>query len=73
MEILFKTENSIIKFKDRLDIERKYITTSTINGEEKTTIAKYKDEEEAKEIFEKIFTSIDKGITNGVKTLCIII
>lgn len=73
MQIIFKTKDSIIKFKDRLDIERKYITTSTINGEEKTTIAKYETEEEAKETFEKIFTSIDKGITNGVKTLCIII
>lgn len=73
MEILFKTKNAIIKFKDRLDIERKYITTSTINGEEKTTIAKYETEEEAKETFEKIFTSIDRGVTSEVKTLCIII
>lgn len=73
MQIIFKTKDSIIKFKDRLDRERNYITTSTISGEEKTSIKKYHSEEEAEEMFEKIFTSIDKGINSGVQTLCIIL
>lgn len=73
MEIIFKLDNSIIKMKDRIDAEGIYITTSTINGEKKTILKKCESAEEAKELLENIFLSIEKGIKEEKKIVSIIL
>lgn len=73
MEIIFKVDNSIIKMKDRIDQEGVYITTSTINGVEKTIIKKYDKKEEAEKILENIFLSIEKGIKEQFQVISIIL
>lgn len=73
MEILFKVDNSIIKMKDRIDAEGIYITTSTINEEKKTILKKCRSTEEAIELLENIFLSIEKGIREEKKIMMIIL
>ena len=73
MEIIFKVDNSIIKMKYRIDQEGVYITTSTINGVEKTIIKKYDKKEEAEKILENIFLSIEKGIKEQFQVISIIL
>lgn len=73
MEVLFKINKSIIKMKDRIDAEGVYITTSTINEEKKTILKKCASAEEAKELLENIFLSIEKGIKEEKKIVSIIL
>lgn len=71
MEIYFKTDKSIIKMKDRIDIEGKYITTSSIDQKEKAILEKYTSEKEAKEIFDNIIEIIDRCFKKDFKNILI--
>ena len=56
MDMFFKTKKSIIKMKDKIEIEGKdnsYLTTSSLNGEEKCVLAHYSCKEQALEILDK--------------------
>lgn len=60
MDIYFRLPKSIIKMKDRTDIERDgYLTTSSLNGKEKSVLIKYKDENRALEVLNFIDESLD--------------
>lgn len=71
MDIYFKTDKSIIKMKDRIDIEGKYITTSSIDQKEKAILEKYTSEKEAKEIFDNIIEIIDRCFNKDFKNILI--
>lgn len=73
MRIFFKKDKSLIEYKDRIDVEGKYITTSNTNQREKAILQEYKNEEEAKEIFEKIVSAIDTGLKRGKENIFIVL
>lgn len=63
MEIYFRLPKSIVKMKDRIDIERGgYLTTSSLNGQEKSVLINYKDETRALEILNDIDKELDISI-----------
>lgn len=63
MEIYFRLPKSIVKMKDRIDIEREgYLTTSSLNGQEKSVLINYKDETRALEILNDIDKALDISI-----------
>ena len=63
MEIYFRLPKSIVKMKDRIDIERGgYLTTSSLNGQEKSVLINYKDETRALEILNDIDKALDISI-----------
>lgn len=60
MDIYFRLPKSIVKMKDRIDVERNgYLTTSSLNGQEKSVLIKYKDEERATEVLNTIDSTLD--------------
>ena len=60
MDIYFRLPKSIVKMKDRIDVERNgYLTTSSLNGKEKSVLIKYKDENRALEVLNFIDESLD--------------
>ncbi len=72
MDIYFKLPKSIVKMKDRIDIERGgYLTTSSLSGQEKSPLVKYKDEERALEVLQFINESLDYAIKKDMNTLFI--
>lgn len=72
MEIYFRLPKSIVKMKDRIDIERRgYLTTSSLSGEEKSPLVKYKDEERALEVLQFIDESLDYIIKQKMNVLFI--
>ena len=71
MDIYFKLPKSIVKMKDRVDVERGYLTTSSLNGEEKSVLINYKDEKRALEVLEFIDKSLDYIITQKLNILYI--
>lgn len=72
MDIYFKLPKSIVKMKDRIDIERGgYLTTSSLNGEEKSVLINYKDEKRALEVLEFIDKSLDYIIKQKLNILYI--
>lgn len=73
MQVIFKLKDSIIQMKDRIDVEGKYITTSTINGEKKTILKKCENEEETNKLLNNIFSVIDRGIQENKKIVSIIL
>ena len=63
MEIYFRLSKSIVKMKDRIDIERGgYLTTSSLSGQEKSVVINYKDEKRALEILNDIDKALDISI-----------
>ena len=51
MDIFFRTNKSLVKMKDKINIERGgYLTTSSLGGQEKYPLARYENEEKAMEI-----------------------
>lgn len=63
MEIYFRLSKSIVKMKDRIDIERGgYLTTSSLSGQEKSVLINYKDEKRALEILNDIDKALDISI-----------
>lgn len=72
MEIYFRLSKSIVKMKDRIDIERGgYLTTSSLNGQEKSPLVKYKDEKRALEVLQFIDESLDYVIKQKMNVLFI--
>ena len=72
MEIYFKLPKSIIKMKDRIDVERNgYLTTSSLNGEKKCPLINYGSEERALEILNAIDKVISVEIEKNKKTIFI--
>lgn len=72
MEIYFRLPKSIVKMKDRIDIEREgYLTTSSLNGEIKSALVNYKDEKRALEVLQFIDDALDYSIKNKSNTLFI--
>ena len=74
MDMFFKTKKSIIKMKDKIEIEGKdnsYLTTSSLNGEEKCVLAHYSCKEQAREILDKIDKILDKAIANNSNAISI--
>lgn len=60
MDIYFRLPKSIVKMKDRIDVERNgYLTTSSLNGQEKSVLIKYKDEERATEVLNTLDSTLD--------------
>lgn len=60
MDIYFRLPKSIVKMKDRIDVERNgYLTTSSLNGQEKSVLIKYKDEERATEVLNTVDSTLD--------------
>ena len=72
MEIYFRLPKSIVKMKDRIDIEREgYLTISSLNGEIKSALVNYKDEKRALEVLQFIDVALDYSIKNKSNTLFI--
>ena len=71
MEIYFKTDKSIIKMKERIDLEGEYLTTSSIDQKEKAILKKYENEEISKESFRRLISIIDSEIRKDAKNLFI--
>lgn len=72
MEIYFRLPKSIVKMKDRIDIERGgYLTTSSLNGEEKCPLVNYKNEKRALEVLQFIDESLDYIIKQKMNVLFI--
>ena len=72
MDIYFRLPKSIIKMKDRTDNERDgYLTTSSLNGKEKSVLIKYKDENRALEVLNFIDESLDYVIRQKLNVLFI--
>lgn len=72
MEIYFRLPKSIVKMKDRIDVERSgYLTTSSLNGQEKCALINYKEEERALKILNSIDEIIDLSIKEKRKTIFI--
>lgn len=60
MDIYFRLPKSIVKMRDRIDVERNgYLTTSSLNGQEKSVLIKYKDEGRATEVLNTIDSTLD--------------
>lgn len=71
MEVYFKTDKSIIKMKERIDLEGEYLTTSSIDQKEKAILKKYENEEISKEAFRRLISIIDSEIRKDAKNLFI--
>lgn len=71
MEVYFKTNKSIIKMKERIDLEGEYLTTSSIDQKEKAILKKYENEEISKESFRRLISIIDSEIRKDAKNLFI--
>lgn len=71
MEVYFKTNKSIIKMKERIDLEGEYLTTSSIDQKEKAILKKYENEEISKEAFRRLISIIDSEIRKDAKNLFI--
>lgn len=72
MEIYFRLPKSIVKMKDRIDIEREgYLTTASLNGQEKSVLINYKDEKRALEILDNIDKALDIAINQKMNVLFI--
>ena len=72
MDIFFRTSKSLVKMKDKVDVERGgYLTTSSLGGKEKYPLAKYENEQKAMEILDRIDNILDKAIKENKSTLSI--
>ena len=72
MDIFFRTNNSLVKMKDKINIERGgYLTTSSLGGQEKYPLARYENEEKAMEILNKIDNILDKAISKNANSVSI--
>ena len=74
MDMFFKTKKSLVRMKDKVEIEgrdSKYLTTSSLNGQEKCILAEYKSEQRALEILDKIDTLLDRAIKDNVNNISI--
>ncbi len=72
MDIFFRTNTSLVKMKDKLDVERGgYLTTSSLGGQEKYPLARYENEQKAMEILDRIDNILDKAIKENKTTLSI--
>lgn len=74
MDIFFRTEKALVKMKDKVEVERGgYLTTSSLNGQEKYPIVHYDNEKRAIEILDKIDNILDKAIQENANTISIAI
>lgn len=72
MDIFFRTNKSLVKMKDKINIERGgYLTTSSLGGQEKYPLARYENEEKAIEILNRIDSILDKAISKNANSVSI--
>ena len=74
MVMFFRTEKSLIRMKDKINVEGKdnsYLTTSSLNGQEKCVLAHYKSEKKAIEILNRIDNLLDRAIKDNLNTISI--
>jgi hypothetical protein len=72
MDIFFRTDKSLIKMKDKIEVEGKnYLTTSSLNGQEKIILGQYETYEKAISILNKIDDILDKAIEKDANSVSI--
>lgn len=72
MDIFFRTDKSLIKMKDKVEVEGKnYLTTSSLNGQEKVVLGKYETINRALSILDNIDNLLDKAIENNHSSISI--
>lgn len=75
MDIYFRIKKGIIRMRDKIEVEsigrKSYITTSSLNGQEKVALGEYKTEDKAIEILNKIEELIDKAIISNKEAVFI--
>lgn len=70
--MFFRTKRTLVKMKDKVEVERSnYLTTSSLGGEEKCILAQYNSEQRAMEILNKIDDILDKAITDNKSAISI--
>lgn len=73
MDIYFRTEKSIIRMNDILEVNSRYLTTASLDRKKQCVLGQYKSEKRAQEILEKIDYVIDTRIKEDSPTLIIAI
>lgn len=73
MDIFFRTQKSIIKMNDILEVNGKYLTVASLDRKMQCVLGQYKTEKRAQEILEKIDYVIDTRIKEDTPTLIIAI
>lgn len=75
MDIFFRTKKGIIRMRDKIEVENRsnksYITTSSLNGQEKVVLGEYETQEKALEALDKIDELIDKMIKSDKNVISI--
>lgn len=72
MDIFFRTDKSLIKMKDKVEVEGKnYLTTSSLNGQEKVVLGKYETINRTLSILDNIDKLLDKAIENNHSSISI--
>lgn len=73
MDIYFRTENSIIKMNDILEVNGKYLTIASLDRTKQCVLCQYKSQERAKEVLEQIDYVIDTKVKEDTRVLIIAI
>ena len=74
MDMFFRTKKSLVKMKDKVEVagkDGKYLTTSSLNGEETCILAQYSSEQKALEILDRIDAILDKAIKENTNNVSI--
>ena len=74
MDMFFRTKKSLVKMKDKVEVtgkDGKYLTTSSLNGEETCILGKYSNEQKALEILDRIDAILDKAIKENSNNVSI--
>lgn len=75
MDMFFRIGKGIVKMKDKVEVEdrpnKSYVTTSSLNGREKTILGEYETTEKALEIINRIDELLDKAISDNKNAISI--
>lgn len=75
MDMFFKIGKGIVRMKDKIEVEdrlnKSYLTTSSLNGREKTVLGEYETTEKALEIINKIDEILDRAIKDNKTAISI--
>lgn len=73
MDIYFRTDKSIVRMNDVLEVNGKYLVMATLDRTRQCVLGEYHSQERAQEILEKIDYVIDTRIKEESPTLIIAI
>lgn len=72
MDIFFRTKKSLVKMKDKVEVEGKnYLTTSSLDGKEKCVLSQYDSNEKALAILNQIDQILDKAIKEKTQAISV--